>query len=94
MAAAIPAANKWLLTKHAAVAPSGSRRSDSSESERRAGGGGAGRRSSGVEVILLSESTRGEGGGGREVGGWVVAGVGKVGVGGHVAWRGGSNCVE
>lgn len=72
MAAAIPATNKWLLTKQAAVAPSGSRRNDRSESERRAGGGGEGRRSSGVEVIPLSESREGVRGGqgGRGWGRW------------------------
>lgn len=90
MAAAIPATNKWLLTKQAAVAPSGWRRNDRSESERREGGG-AGRRSSGVEVIPLSESRGGEGRerGEGEVGGWVVAGVGEVEVevgGRGVAW--------
>lgn len=53
MAAAIPTTNKWLLTKQATVAPSGSRRS---ESERRAGDGGASRRSFGVEVIPLLEN--------------------------------------
>lgn len=80
MAAAIPAINKWLLTKQAAVAPSGSRRNDRSESERRAGGGGAGRRSSGVEVIPLSESRGGEGErGGRG---------GRMGVGGGWGRRG------
>lgn len=41
MAAATPATNKWLLTKQAAVAPSGSRRNNgNSESERGGGGGG------------------------------------------------------
>lgn len=80
MAAAIPAANKWLLTKQAGVAPSGPRRNDESQSERRPGGGGAGRRSSGVETIPLSES-RGEGArGGR--GEWIGGGGGDVLVGG------------
>lgn len=53
MAAATPATNKWLLTKQAAVAPSGSRRNDgNSESERERGCGGAGTQLlRGVEVI-------------------------------------------
>lgn len=51
MTAAIPAINKWLLTKQAGVAPSGPSRSGGSQSGRRAGGRGAGRCSFGVEAI-------------------------------------------
>lgn len=82
MTAAIPAINKWLLTKQAGVAPSGPSRSGGSQSGRRAGGRGAGRRSFGVEAIPPpppSESRGGEG----EVSGW--AGAGAVGGG---TWRG------
>lgn len=81
MAAAIPATNKWLLTKQAGVAPSGPvQEPGGSQSGRRAGGRGVGRRSFGVEATPpppLSESRGGEG----EVSGW----AGVVG-GGDVAW--------
>lgn len=70
MAAAIPATNKWLLTKQACVAPSGPSRSGGSQSGGRAGGRGAGRRSFGVEAIPPPVRKQRRGGrGGRGGGG-------------------------
>lgn len=95
MAAATPATNKWLLTKQAAVAPSGSRRNDgNSESERGGwgvggwrsrdaapmGGGGDSQHHHPRQKAWGRDGGKGWERGEGEVGGWVVAGV-VVGVG-------------